>query len=67
MGIELVFFLAASLFAAWVVLFGGAFWLEDTITSAFLVDASAPLWSAAGIRLYVGLSWIVCALGWALS
>lgn len=47
--VELLAFGAATLFAAWVVFFGGAERLEGTITSAFLIEAPAPLWHAAGL------------------
>ena len=61
---EMVLFILATAFVAWIVYFGGAEWLEGTITSAFVIDPSAPLWSAAGIKLYTVVTWIVALLSW---
>jgi hypothetical protein len=55
---ELLAFGVISFFTAWVVFFGGAERLEGTITSAFLIEALAPRWHAAGIKVYVGISWV---------
>ena len=55
---ELIAFFAYTSFVAWVLFWGGAEWLEGTFTSGFLVHELAHRWSAEGIKLYVGLSWI---------
>ncbi len=39
-------------FWLWVVRWGGARWLEGTLTSGFLIHIFAPRWSAEGIRLF---------------
>jgi hypothetical protein len=56
-----------TLFAWWVVFRGGATWLEDAVTSMFVVHPRALNWGARGIRLYVGLGWIGSALLWCLG
>ncbi len=50
-------FAVASLFAGWVIFLGGAERLEGTIKSAFVIQASAPAWHAAGIKVYVAICW----------
>jgi hypothetical protein len=55
---RLLIFGAVTVFAAWVVFFGGAERLEGTVKSAILVQANAPFWHAAGIKAYVGISWL---------
>jgi hypothetical protein len=50
---------ANFLFWAWVIWWGGAEWLEGTLTSAFLVSWLAPTWTADGIRLFAWLSLLV--------
>jgi hypothetical protein len=39
-------------FWLWVVRWGGAEWLEGTLSSGFLVNIFAPRWSADGIKLF---------------
>ena len=56
--VELLAFGAATVVATWVVFFGGAERLEGTITSAFLIEAPAPLWRAVGIKVYTAISWV---------
>jgi hypothetical protein len=51
-----------TLFATWVVFLGGAERLEGTIKSAFLIDAAAPSWHAAGIKAYVVITWLGAAI-----
>ena len=46
------------LFWLWVIFWGGAEWLEGTLSSAFLIAWLAPNWSAEGIRLFAWLSLI---------
>ena len=46
-----------SLGWAWVLFLGGAEKLEGTLASGFLIDAFAPRWSAAGIKLFAALTW----------
>jgi len=48
--VDVAAFGAVTAFAAWVVFFGGAEWLEGTIKSAFLIHAWAPFWHATGIK-----------------
>ncbi len=55
-------FLVASLFWSWVIWLGGAEWLEGSFVSGLLIDWWAPRWSAEGIKLYAGLTWIVSGL-----
>ena len=49
---------AVSVFAGWVIFLGGAERLEGTIKSAFLIQAMAPAWHAAGIKVYVAICWV---------
>ena len=56
-----------TLFAYWICLRGGADWLEGTFTSGFLVNFFAPRWSADGIKLFVGLSWVVATIAFVLG
>jgi hypothetical protein len=63
---DLLFLFVSFLFAVWVVFFGGASRLEGTIKSGFLVHPSALNWSAAGIRLFVGLGWVGSVILWLL-
>jgi hypothetical protein len=63
---EAVFFFVSAAFVAWVVYFGGAEWLEGTLVSAIVIDSSAPLWTAAGIKLYTLIAWIGGWLLWLL-
>lgn len=60
----IVLFVVSTIIAAWVVYFGGADWLEGTLASAFVIDPAAPLWSAAGIKLFTMVAWIASFLGW---
>ena len=62
---DIVFIVAATVFAAWVVFLGGAEWLEGTIKSGFLIHAAAPFWHAAGIKAYVAITWVGAVL-WVL-
>jgi len=48
----------ASLFAGWVIFLDGAERLEGTIKSAFVIQALAPAWHAAGIKVYVAICWV---------
>lgn len=65
--LEVVSFVAWTLFAAWVMFLGGGDWLEDTVTSAFVVHPGALNWGASGIKLYVGLAWIGSVVLWLLG
>jgi hypothetical protein len=47
----------ASFFWAWIVFWGGDEFLEGTFASGF-IHILAPRWSADGLRLFAGLSWI---------
>jgi hypothetical protein len=47
---------ANVVFWLWVILWGGAEWLEGTFASAFLVSWLAPTWSAEGIKLFAWLA-----------
>lgn len=67
LAIEIVLFAAWTLCTAWVVFLGGANWLEDTVTAAFVVHPAALNWSADGIRLYVGLGWLGSVVLWLLG
>jgi len=48
----------ASLFAGWVIFLDGAERLEGTIKCAFVIQALAPAWHAAGIKVYVAICWV---------
>ncbi len=50
-------FLAASLFAFWVLFWGGADWLEGSFLAAFLVHFRAAAWTADGIKVFVAIGW----------
>ena len=52
-------YLVTSVFWLWVVFLGGAERLEGTVAAGLLVDWLAPHWTADGIRLFVGLSWVL--------
>jgi hypothetical protein len=60
-------YLLTSLLWLWVVFLGGAERLEGTLASGLLVDWLAPRWSADGIRLFVGLSWVLQTLWFAIG
>jgi len=53
-----IVFAATSLLWAWILFWGGADWLEDTFLSGFLVHPLSSRWSADGIRLFVGFTWL---------
>jgi hypothetical protein len=58
-------FAAWSLFATWVLRWGGAAWMEGWKSLAF-VDSWGSLWDEAQIKLYVLCLWIVYSL-WFLA
>lgn len=64
---EVVGFLTYTSFVVWVIRYGGAEWLEGTFTSGLLVHVLADRWSAAGIKLYVGLSWVGALVVWLIK
>jgi hypothetical protein len=67
--VDLLLWIAAfaleSAFAAWVLFGGGARRLEATFAGGLLVHWLAPRWSAEGIQLFVGLTWLASAIGFA--
>jgi hypothetical protein len=54
----IVLFLLASLLWAWILFWGGADWLESSFLSELILHFRAPLWSADGIRIFAGLTWL---------
>ena len=52
-------FAAYTLFYAWVLFWGGAEWLEGSFLSRLLIHQQAPRWSAQGIKLFLGLPWLI--------
>jgi hypothetical protein len=52
-------FVACNLFCAWVLFWGGAESLEGSFLARLLIHQQAPRWSAQGIKLYLGLSWVI--------
>lgn len=62
---EFTAYASGTPFAVWVIFWGGAERLEGTFKSAFLIEGAAPFWSAAGIKIYVAISWLG-ALFWSL-
>ncbi|MDH1913996.1 hypothetical protein, partial [Stenotrophomonas sp. GD03794] len=58
-------FAAWSLFATWVLRWGGAAWMEGWKSLAF-VDSWGSLWDEAQIKLYFLCLWIVYGL-WFLA
>ena len=54
-------FAAWSLFATWVLRWGGAAWMEGWKSLAF-VDSWGSLWDEAQIKLYFLCLWIVNGL-----
>ena len=52
-------FAVTSLFWAWVLFRGGAERLEGSFLARLLVDDLASRWSAQGIKLFVGLTWLI--------
>ncbi len=55
----IIVFGLSSVFWAWIIFGGGADWLEGSLLSGFLVSWLAPRWSADGIKLFAGLTWLV--------
>jgi len=55
------------LFWIWVIWWGGAEWLEGTLTSAFLISWLAPNWSADGIKLFAWLTLAVSAIAFVVG
>ena len=51
-----------TLFAIWVLFLRGAERLEGSFVSLLVVSSRAANWTSDGIRFFVGLSWIVCAI-----
>lgn len=49
----------STLFWLWVLLWGGAEWLEGTLASAFVIAWIAPTWSADGIKLFALLMLLI--------
>jgi hypothetical protein len=60
-------FALTSLFWAWVLFWGGADWLEGSFLSGLLVDIFAPRWSAAGIKVFAALTWLIEGLWFAVG
>lgn len=61
----ILLFAADSLFALWVLRWGGAAWLEGWRASVLLDWIHAGFWNEEQIRLYALLLWLVHA-GWFL-
>ena len=64
------FSVAWSVFAAWVVFFGGAEILEGKVGARILVNYSARRWKARTIKFYVGGLWfgfVVLLVLWGVS
>jgi hypothetical protein len=59
-------FAATSLLWAWILFWGGAEWLEGTMASGFL-HVLAYRWSADGIKLFVGLTWLFEGIWFAIG
>jgi hypothetical protein len=59
------FFSLSSAFWGWIVLGGGADWLEGTFLSAILIHHRAPDWPAGAIKV-VGVLWWLASLWWFL-
>ena len=55
-------FLINSLVVYWVVFRGGAERLEGSFLAALFLHSLAPRWSADGLKVFAGLSWIVSAI-----
>ena len=51
-------FAISSLFWCWLLFLGGADWLEGSWLAALFVHVRAVEWSAQGIKLFAGLSWL---------
>jgi hypothetical protein len=56
------FFVVTSLFWGWVIFGGGADWLDGSFLGGLLIHFRAPMWSADGIRLFAGLTWLAEAI-----
>jgi hypothetical protein len=61
----IIFHFLNFLFWLWVVFWGGADWLEGTLSSGFLIHIFAPRWSAEGIKLF-GWGTLIIDLIWFL-
>lgn len=59
-------FLVLSALCAWIVLGDGAETMTGLVASA-LLGADISRWSDQGIRLFVGLTWIVSAIWFILG
>jgi hypothetical protein len=59
----IIFFICNVLFWFWIIRWGGAEWLEGTLTSGFLISIFAPKWSTNGIKLFAWLS-LICSAIW---
>ncbi len=62
MGLWLAFFIIDVLFWLWIIRWGGAKWLEGTLTSGFLINYFAPTWSAEGIKIFAWISLIASVI-----
>ena len=55
---KMLFFLLFTIFAIWIVFFGGADLIAGTLVSAFAVDFMAPFLTPALLKAYVVFIWI---------
>ena len=65
LGSWILLFAAGSMFALWVLRWGGAEWLEGWRAGVLLDWIHAGFWNAEQIKLYVILLWLLHA-GWFL-
>jgi hypothetical protein len=62
LGAWIISYLANLALWLWVLLAGGAEWLEGTFTSGFLISSFAPRWSADGIKFFGWASLVTSTL-----
>ena len=60
-------FLLGSLLWAWIILWGGAEWLEGSFLVGLLVHFRAPARAADGIRIFAWGTWLVQAVWFLLG
>ena len=51
-------FAACSALWGWLLLGGGAEWLEGSFLAGLVVHVRAPEWTADGIKVFTGLVWL---------
>jgi len=61
------FYALDLLFCIWVLMWGGADYLQGTLKSGFIISIFAPKWTAEGIKLFVWLTLIFSTIGFIIG